>query len=87
MGARCVCPPSITGWEGGSRLVTRDSALVRLELGPSGGHTAWLSTSILVPKPWSMAKPSFGSGIQSNEWSEGRRERCRNVGPESRMQG
>lgn len=47
-------------------------------LGPSEGHTAWLSTSILVPRPWSMASPSFSSGIWFEKWSEGWRKGCRN---------
>lgn len=31
-----------------------------------GGHIAWPSKSVLVPRPWSTARPSFGSGIQSD---------------------
>lgn len=32
-------------------------------LGPCEGCTAWLSASVMVPKPWSMTSPSFSFGI------------------------
>lgn len=70
-------PPSIMGWRW-ELLETKDGALVHPGLGPSEDYTAWLSTSIMVPKAWSVASTSFSFRIWFEEWSEGWRKGCRN---------
>lgn len=79
--------PTINQGVGRELLETRDGALVCPGLGLSEGHTAWLSRSIIVPKAWSMASPSFSFGIGSEVWSVRWRKGCRTVGPKSRTQG
>lgn len=72
------------GWE---LLDSRDEVFVCLGLGLSEDQRARLSTSVMVPKPWSMASPSFSFGIWSEVWVRDGERDAGTVGPEYRMKG